>query len=356
MECKEMVRAAEKCNRLLAIGHQRHYSYLYANALSLIEQKEIMGDIKHIRAFWHRNQTGGGMPDAAQGLYDGWHRPIPKEDESVDCSKYGYKDIEELVRWRLSNRTGGGLMVELGSHQLDAASIFLGKVHPTSVQGVGTLSFFTDGRQVDDHIFLTFEFPDIRGVKDRDGHPVQNVVVTYSSICTNTFDGYGEQVMGTRGTLAVLQERDAYLFREPALLDQRISEYELDRMIKPEQRDTRITWAENRLSRPTTTSGSTKQWAAGVDTPDTLTSRGYREEQEHLAYLIRNPELWQNADPARRELPRCNGRVALADAVVALTANLAMKTRQRIEFRPEWFDADKDDVPTVTVNGKTETA
>ena len=33
--------------------------------------------------------------------------------------------IEELIRWRLWNRTGGGLMAELGSHQLDASSIFI---------------------------------------------------------------------------------------------------------------------------------------------------------------------------------------------------------------------------------------
>ncbi len=33
--------------------------------------------------------------------------------------------MEELVRWRLFQRTGGGLMAELGSHQLDARQYFL---------------------------------------------------------------------------------------------------------------------------------------------------------------------------------------------------------------------------------------
>ena len=37
--------------------------------------------------------------------------------------------IEELIRWRLWDRTGAGLMAELGSHQLDAASIFIAAVH-----------------------------------------------------------------------------------------------------------------------------------------------------------------------------------------------------------------------------------
>ena len=39
-----------------------------------------------------------------------------------------------------------------------------------------------------------------------------------------------------------------------------------------------------------------------------------------------------------RRLPRCHGEVAMADAIIALTSNLAMKKRQRIEFDEKWFD------------------
>ena len=38
--------------------------------------------------------------------------------------QYRRSPLEELIRWRLWNRTGGGLMAELGSHQLDASGIF----------------------------------------------------------------------------------------------------------------------------------------------------------------------------------------------------------------------------------------
>ena len=89
--------------------------------------------------------------------------------------------MEELVRWRLYKRTGGGLMAELGSHQLDACSIFLGKVHPLAVTGVGGKIFYpTDDREVDDHVFVTYEFPgknyykrDDKGqiVRDKNGKP-----------------------------------------------------------------------------------------------------------------------------------------------------------------------------------------
>ena len=66
-------------------------------------------------------------------------------------------------------------------------------------------------------------------------------------------------------------------------------------------------------------------------------SRGYREEMEHFCYCIRNGKGWQEL--------RCNGRVAMADAIMALTANLAMKHKKRIVFKDEWFDADNDAVP-----------
>jgi predicted dehydrogenase len=339
--CKNMVNAADKAGRFLAIGHQRHYSYLYANARSIIEQK-ILGDIRHIRACWHRNQTinaatgEAGAPDAEKGLYDGWYPPIPDVDKTIDIAKFGkgkdeqYESVNQLVRWRIDPKTGGGLMVELGSHQLDACSIFLHAaaaqaagtsaehakhVLPVAVQGAGPVSYFKDGRQMPDHVFLVYEY----------GEDVNKAVVMYSSISTNTFDGYGEQVMGTKGTLILNQEAEAYLFRENA------------------DKNTRITWAEARVTRPMAAAGSTKQWGGGTAVADTITSRGYREEQEHMAWLIQNVKT---PDPAKPELmPRCNGRIAMNDAVVTLVSNLAMKHSRRVAFKPEWFDPASPAVP-----------
>src|SRR5436190_8058582 len=130
--------------------------------------------------------------------------------------------MEELVRWRLFQRTGGGLMAELGSHQLDACSIFLGKVHPLAVSGVGGKMFYHDDREVEDHVFVTFEFPGANYfVKDKNGKATKDikdkndiVVVTYSSINTNSFEKYGECIMGTRGTMIVEEEQNVMLFGE----------------------------------------------------------------------------------------------------------------------------------------------
>jgi predicted dehydrogenase len=303
-DCKRMARVSRKTGRMLAIGHQRHYSYLYANALEVAKQPDILGDVRHIRAFWHRNQTEGGRPGADKGEWDSWFAKVPAEDRGVDFRRHGYESLEELVRWRLSKRTGEGLMAELGSHQLDACGILLG-MHPKAVSGVAVNSFFTDGREVEDHVYLTYEYP-------------RDIVVTYSSITTNEADLYGEQVMGTRGTLAIVAEREVYLMKEKAL------------------KDTRISWAERRIAQPSATSTATTQWTAGAGLQDTLSSRGYREEQEHLAWLIRNPG---------KGGPRCGPEAGLGDAVVTLVSNLAARQRRRIEFQDAWFDVNSDALP-----------
>ncbi len=181
-QCKKMIEVAKKTNSILSIGHQRHYSMLYAHAAEVMKS-EILGDVKHIRALWHRNNS---WPFSAESvaydmaknssiiqpaLRDGWFNAIPKVDYDALASRIAdikadghqeYDSVEQLVRWRLFNETGGGLMAELGSHQLDASSIFLGKVHPLAVSAVGTKSFYRPGkndRDSEDHVFCTYEFP-----------------------------------------------------------------------------------------------------------------------------------------------------------------------------------------------------
>ena len=224
-QCKEMARVAAQENMLLATGHQRHYSILYANAVDQIK-RGLIGDIHHIRAQWHRgNMPGrdswqppmptkimteeefkngiraarrqGGEAEAAfrtehtllsklfslrkkadsaktsteRESWDNYAKQVEAQltDFPVDAAKYGYQENvleggagrkisaqEELIRWRLWNRTGAGLMAELGSHQLDAASIFISaqhgkgkKVKPLSVVGSGSRSIFPADREVD---------------------------------------------------------------------------------------------------------------------------------------------------------------------------------------------------------------
>jgi predicted dehydrogenase len=254
-------------------------------------------------------------------------------DKDVDAEKFGYTQmtlgdgstrtpLEELIRWRLWNRTGGGLMAELGSHQLDAAGIVVSAMHgegkkvkPLTVTAVGNRSIFPADREIDDHVYCMYEYP-APGYEDDKN---KKIVVTYSSINGNGFGDYGEVVMGTKGTLVLEREQEVMLYKGAA-------------------KDTRVTVAKAKDGSPTldtTESGGGGSTAVGspggASAPP---SRGYTEEMEHWAWCIRNP--------SPENQPRCKPEVAIADAVIAL-AN--PDTQARIEFKPEWFDISSDETP-----------
>jgi predicted dehydrogenase len=377
-ECKEMGRVSRETGRILATGHQRHYSILYDNAVHTIGTANLIGDLHSIRAQWHRGNLPGKdswkppMPEDASlaKKLAGWQKDLQNAkpadidalqkqigqleaqiaDQVVDAAKYGYTPMtlpngdqrtpmEELLRWRLWNRTGGGLMAELGSHQLDAAGIFVSAMHgagakvkPLTVTAVGNRSIFPADREIDDHVYCMYEYP-APGYEDDKN---KKIVVTYSSINGNGFGGYGEVVLGTKGTLVLEQERDVMLYKDSA-------------------KDTRVTVAKAKDGSPTLdtteSGGGGGAVAAGKAGSDAAPSRGYTEEMEHWAWCIRNP--------SPENQPRCKPEVAIADAVIALVSNIALAnptTQPRIEFKPEWFDIASDETPEgvkpdVTRNG-----
>jgi predicted dehydrogenase len=388
-KCKEMTTYAKEKGLLLSVGHQRHYSTLYAQALEVL-QSGILGDIKHIRALWHRNNSWPFSASAAEKakfatgkdidgkdfdepkLRDGWCKPVLAEDaepflkDPQKLKDLDYRSITELVRWRLYDRTGGGLMAELGSHQLDASSIILNHVRPLAVQGVGGKFFYGPGkndRESDDGVFVTFEFPGATYYKRKDGHLVLKdgkpqkeneqdiVVVTYSSFNTNGFEDYGECVMGSRGTMVLSKEAEVYLFKEAE-----------PGKAASGGRDTKITVSGAGGGKPALEATST--WgggggaaiskAPGASAWDSAV-RGYRTEMEHFAYCLRKwQELKQPVNYDKDEhgklkhadiIPRCHGEVAMADAILALTANMAMANKKRIEFEDAWFETSATDVP-----------
>jgi predicted dehydrogenase len=402
-QCKLMGRLAAKENKVLTVGHQRHYSVLYDNAVNLIKWG-LLGEIHHIRAQWHR----GNLPGR-----DSWQQPLPfavdaydrdgkkakrnfiaeelkdlqdklkrerdperartfqkqvaqweawAQDEKVEAAKYGYKDfemsdgrtrsaLEELCRWRLFKRTGGGLMAELGSHQLDASSIFVSalrkdgkKAHPLSVHAVGGRHTFPMDRHAEDHVYCTYEFPGPgyepsykpgyydeemnypdpkKGIPSYDQDPNKRIVVTYSSIMGNGWGGYGETVMGSKGTLLLEREQEVLLFKES------------DTSTKIGVKDDK---GGPTLDTQASGKGPSLAKAAADSGP---VSRGYTEEIEHWAWCIRN-----NAP----DQPRCRAEIALGDAVIALATNVAIDSSISgkggyVRVQEEWYDINHDATP-----------
>jgi hypothetical protein len=70
-------------------------------------------------------------------------------------------------------------------------------------------------------------------------------------------------------------------------------------------------------------------------------SKGYTEEIEHWAWCIRKK---------KPELLRCRPEVAMGDAVIALTTNVAIRKSIQgepgyVQFKETWFDIHSDETP-----------
>jgi predicted dehydrogenase len=184
--CRRMREAARKAGRLLEIGYQRFYNPVYQAAYEGIVKAGVLGEVFFARLVWHRNGN--------------WRRSEEPPSPGFDPSRWGYPTWDHLLNWRLFWRYSKGLLAELGSHQLNISNWFFGAV-PEAASGSGGVFRFRDGREVEDHVFATFEYPGGR-------------TATFSSIESNAFEDYYEMFMGTKGTLVLSRETEAYLFQE----------------------------------------------------------------------------------------------------------------------------------------------
>jgi predicted dehydrogenase len=184
--CRRMQQAAAKAGRVLEIGYQRFYNPVYQAAYEGIVKAGALGEVYLARLAWHRNGN--------------WRRGEEPPSPGYDPSRWGYPTWEHLVNWRLYWRYSKGLLAELASHQVNISNWFFGAV-PEAVSASGGVYRFKDGREVEDHVYAIFEYPQGRSA-------------TFSTIESNAFEDYYEMFLGTKGTLIMRAETEAYLFQE----------------------------------------------------------------------------------------------------------------------------------------------
>ncbi len=138
-----------------------------------------LGNTAHMRSQWHKKTS--------------WRRAAATPER------------EKALNWRLSKATSGGLMGEIGIHQLDVANWFL-KAMPLSITGFGGIVNWRDGRDVADTVQCLVEYPG-------------NIYLSYNATLANSFDGAYELFQGTDAAVLVKDGR-AWMFKEtdaPAL-------------------------------------------------------------------------------------------------------------------------------------------
>ncbi len=279
-ECSRMIDAMRRNKRILEIGYQRYYNPIYQAAYKNIVKPGLLGDVFFARLVWHRNAN--------------WRRNEDPPAANFDPSRWGYPDWEHLLNWRLYKKYSEGLVAELGSHQITAVNWFFDSA-PDAAYTTGGIDRFKDGREVFDHVYSTFEYPGGR-------------TATFSSIESNAFEDAYEMYMGTKGTLILRREIEAYLFTEGEGSTTRVE-------VSPK---TSEPVADSSATRPADSPGRTVNAATQTQTERNI---AYRNEIAEFCSAIRTGSA-----------VRCGPEKAMRSAIAVLTANRSADKHARLEM------------------------
>ena len=105
-EARKLADEVAAAKRVFQVGLQRRANPIYHQAAAMV-QAGVLGQVTAIKAQWHRNNN--------------WRRPVPVAKGDADWSR-----LERKLNWRLYREYSGGLMTELGSHQLDVVNWLFG--------------------------------------------------------------------------------------------------------------------------------------------------------------------------------------------------------------------------------------
>jgi len=185
-EGEDLVKAAEGSKSVVQVGTQRRSSPLYLKAREMYQQG-LLGKMTCVRAFWYRNT-----------LTPQWRYTIPPDASPQTCNWEAFLgparkrpfDSARMFQWRLYWDYSQGIATDLMTHQLDAIQMVTGETAPLTVISQGAIYLWNDGREVPDTWHSVFQYKDF--------------TVDYTCMFGNSRFGYGEQFLGSEGTLEVL--------------------------------------------------------------------------------------------------------------------------------------------------------
>jgi predicted dehydrogenase len=194
---RAMVTAARETGKLLQIGHQRRSNPRYLHCYEkLLGEAKLLGRIVTVNGQWNRAVAPDlGAPD---------RYAIPE----ARLNQYGFKNMHQFRNWRWYKGLGGGPIVDLGSHQIDIYTWFLG-ANPSHVIASGGL-LYHDPKTHEwyDTVMVVYDYETALG-------PAK---AYYQTQTTNGSQGYYESFMGDQGTLLISESEVNYagqLYRDP---------------------------------------------------------------------------------------------------------------------------------------------
>jgi len=180
---KDMAVASKETGKMLQIGHQRRSNPVYLWALKMIQEDKLLGKFRSCHGQWNR----------AASEKRNWHpRYVIPEAE---LKKHGYESMDQFRNWRWFKKYSSGPIADLGSHQIDIFSWYVG-VEPHSVQAVGGDDYWPDREWYED-VMCLYEYKPKAGPSVRGFYQVQS---------TNGFGHYYERFMGDKGTITMSED------------------------------------------------------------------------------------------------------------------------------------------------------
>ncbi len=299
---KKMVEAAKKSGKLLQIGHQRRSNPKYRHVYDkIITDAKLLGDITCINGQWNRSKA------ACEDIGFPKNAPI----DQATLKKYGFDSMQQFRNWRWYKGLGGGPIVDLGSHQIDIYSWFLG-ANPKAVMASGGIDYWK-GHDWYDHVMVIYEYL----VGDR------TVRAFYQTITTNSSRGYFENFMGDNGSLEI-SEAAGYsnIYREA-----HVQATEWEKWIKMGIIKEPAKQEEEKPASDAVLDVRESPKPPSYDIPVTMDNKPYH--QPHL-------ENFFDAVRGKAKL-NCPAEIGYETAVTVLKVNEAIAAGRKLEFKPEDF-------------------
>ena len=186
---KKMVQAARETGKLLQIGHQRRSNprYRFCREVLLAEAK-LLGRIAAVNGQWNRS------PEPLDGL--GTQKKLAIDPAVL--KKYGFESMHQFKNWRWYKDLGGGPVVDLGSHQIDIFSWFLG-ANPKSVMASGRHNYYEKKtHEWYDTVMAVYEYETAAG----------STTAFYQTVTSSGTGGYFETFMGDHGSIIISESRN----------------------------------------------------------------------------------------------------------------------------------------------------
>jgi predicted dehydrogenase len=299
---RRIVEAARKSGKLLQVGHQRRSNPRYLHCYDrILQEAKLLGRIVTVYGQWNRAVAPDlGAPD---------RYVIP----DARLKQYGFKDMHQFRNWRWYKGLGGGPIVDLGSHQIDIYSWFLGS-NPTHVIASGGLLY---------HDPKTHEWYDtVMVVYDYDT-PQGPVKAYYQTQTTNGSQGYFENFMGDQGTLILSESEVNYaglLYRDP-------NAPAWDEWVQ-----------KGYVSAPEIQEAVSKENTGAIADVRESVSPDQHKVPVALRDPYHQPHLQNFFDAIRGTAKlNCPPEVGYESAVAVLKVNEAIEARSLLSFKPEEF-------------------